>query len=67
MWLLGIELRTLGRAGNALNHRAISPAQNILFLCEHCGCLDIDVAVNSKLFSWDFFILLLGKKNIDHR
>ena len=26
MWLLGIELRTFGRAGNALNHWAISPA-----------------------------------------
>ena len=27
MWLLGIELRTFGRAGNALNRWAISPAQ----------------------------------------
>ena len=26
MWLLGIELRTFGRADNALNHWAISPA-----------------------------------------
>ena len=26
MWLPGIELRTFGRAGNALNHWAISPA-----------------------------------------
>ena len=25
MWLLGIELRTFGRAGSALNHWAISP------------------------------------------
>jgi hypothetical protein len=28
MWLLGFELRTFGRAASALNHRAISPAQN---------------------------------------
>jgi hypothetical protein len=26
MWLLGIELRTFGRAVGALNHQAISPA-----------------------------------------
>jgi hypothetical protein len=26
MWLLGIELRTSGRAASALNHCAISPA-----------------------------------------
>jgi hypothetical protein len=26
MWVLGIELRTSGRAVSALNHRAITPA-----------------------------------------
>ena len=31
MWLLGIELRTFGRADNALNHWAISPAPSVLF------------------------------------
>jgi hypothetical protein len=32
MWLLGIELRTLGRAVSVLNRcQAISPAPNILF------------------------------------
>ena len=31
MWLLGIELRTFGRAGNALNHWAISPALALAF------------------------------------
>jgi hypothetical protein len=31
MWLLGIELRTLGRAASALNHEAISPAPLALF------------------------------------
>jgi hypothetical protein len=32
MWLLGIELRTSGRAVSALNHRAISPVPEFLFL-----------------------------------
>jgi hypothetical protein len=32
MWLLGIELRTSGRAVNLLNHRAISPVQ-IYYFC----------------------------------
>ena len=31
MWLLGIELRTSGRAGSALNHGAISPAHTLRF------------------------------------
>jgi hypothetical protein len=31
MWLLGIELRTSGRAVGALNHWAISPAPTFLF------------------------------------
>ena len=30
MWLLGIELRTFGRAGNALNLWAISPAPHFI-------------------------------------
>ena len=30
MWLLGIELRTSGRAVNALNHWAISPARRLV-------------------------------------
>jgi len=34
MWLLGIELRTPGRAVVALNHWAIPPAQVISFLQE---------------------------------
>ena len=35
MWLLGVELRTSGRAVSALNHWAISPAlvQGTLILC----------------------------------
>jgi hypothetical protein len=40
MWLLGIELRTSGRAVSALNHWAISPAPNIFFpmcSCAMCG------------------------------
>jgi len=32
MWLLGIELRTSGRAVGALNHWAISPAPHFSFL-----------------------------------
>jgi hypothetical protein len=43
MWLLGIELRTSGRAGSALNHRAISPALHAIFKgifpCHHKRCL----------------------------
>jgi len=35
MWLLGIELRTSGRAASALNHWAISPAPLTCFLTEH--------------------------------
>jgi hypothetical protein len=31
MWLLGFELRTSGRADNALNHRTISPALVLIF------------------------------------
>jgi hypothetical protein len=31
MWLLGIELRTCGRAVNALTYWAISPAPKIIF------------------------------------
>jgi hypothetical protein len=34
MWLLGIELRTSGRAVSALNHQAISPVPKPL-LSEH--------------------------------
>jgi hypothetical protein len=33
MWLLGIELRTSGRAVSVLNHWAISPATFIIFKC----------------------------------
>jgi hypothetical protein len=32
MWLLGIELRTSGRAVSALNRRAISPAPGFVFI-----------------------------------
>jgi len=32
MWLLGIDLRTSGRAVNALNHRAISPAPHLILI-----------------------------------
>jgi nuclear pore complex protein Nup62 len=38
MWLLGIELRTSGRAVSALNHSAISPAHVVYMytmLCDH--------------------------------
>jgi hypothetical protein len=31
MWLLGIELRTSGRAFSALNHWAISPAPSLIY------------------------------------
>jgi hypothetical protein len=38
MWLLGIELRTCGRAVSALNHWATSPALCIpFFFCVHVG------------------------------
>ena len=43
MWVLGIELRTSGRAPNALNHWAISPAPPVnifknLFICVCFAC-----------------------------
>jgi len=41
MWLLGIELRTSGRAASALNHWAISPAP---FLWSYC-CLRHDFSM----------------------
>ena len=42
MWLLGIELRTFGRAGNALNFWAISPAPKP----------DLCMSATSTGFSW---------------
>jgi hypothetical protein len=39
MWLLGIELRTCGRAASALNCWAISPAHLLYFLKKICSSL----------------------------
>jgi hypothetical protein len=57
MWLLGFELRTSGRAVNALNHWAISPAPQIFIL------LFIAIA---ELQLWDSnkIILWLGQHNM---
>ena len=44
MWLLGIELKTSGRAVNALNHWAISPALFFFFFPRQ-GFLSVALAV----------------------
>jgi hypothetical protein len=42
MWLLGIELRTSGRAVSALNHWANSPVPLQMIFSYHVGCWELN-------------------------
>jgi hypothetical protein len=48
MWLLGIELRTSGRAVSALNHWTISPAHNNAFLKTECYSLNNALRLSTR-------------------
>jgi hypothetical protein len=55
MWLLGIELRSSGRAANAVNHWTISPAPKVRILTtihifsEHAHCCNLHNIIPQKL------------------
>ena len=55
MWLSGIELGTLGRAGNALNHLAISPAPVLYFLRSLLGTRH---SLHKTSYSYVFYLLI---------
>ena len=52
MWLLGIKLRTSGRAVNALNHWAISPAPKPTLIRQTCNWGWLKVQRFSPWSSW---------------
>jgi hypothetical protein len=70
MWLLGIELRTSGRADSALNHWAISPVQIfILYIKTYTYNLHAYTYLPSPppSFAFSFVVLAQAKPCIKHQ